>query len=68
VRTDFGNVSRAHGIDHVRAYSRKEIKVLKETAERADDAPPVIRKIHKKGTDADPLRGLFAVTLDGNLP
>ena len=44
-----------------RAYTPKEIKVLKETAERGDDAPPVIRKIHKKGTEADPLRGLFSV-------
>ena len=43
----------------------KEIKALKETAERADDAPPVIRKIHKKGTAPDPLRGLFAATIDG---
>jgi type I restriction enzyme M protein len=25
----------------------------------------VIKKIHKKGAEADPLRGLFAVTLDG---
>ena len=31
----------------------------------ADDAPPVIRKIHKRGTAADPLRGLFATTIDG---
>ena len=50
---------RLKGIDPDRAYSPKEIKALKETAERADDAPPVIRKIHKKGTAAEPLRGLF---------
>ncbi|MGH8569208.1 MAG: SAM-dependent DNA methyltransferase, partial [Gammaproteobacteria bacterium] len=53
------------GIEPGRAYSPKEIKTLKETAERGDDAPPVIRKIHKKGTAADPLRGLFAATIDG---
>jgi type I restriction enzyme M protein len=53
------------GIDPNRAYSPKEIKALKETAERADDAPPVIKKIHKKGTAPDPLHGLFAVTIDG---
>jgi len=52
---------RLKGIDPERAYAAKEIKALKETAERADDAPPVIRKIHKKGTAADPLRGLFAL-------
>ena len=56
---------RLKGIDPERAYSPKEIKALKETAERAEDAPPVIRKIHKKGTAADPLRGLFATTIDG---
>jgi type I restriction enzyme M protein len=55
---------RLNGIDPNRAYSPKEIKVLKETAERADDAPPVIRKIHKKGTGADPLRGLLTVDID----
>src|SRR5205823_8291072 len=48
-----------------RAYSPKEIKTLKETAERADDAQPVIKKIHKKGTAPDPLRGLFPATIDG---
>jgi type I restriction enzyme M protein len=57
---------RLKGIDPERVYSPKEIKALKETAERADDAPPVIRKIHKKGTAADPLRGLFEATIGGN--
>ncbi|MBM4350801.1 MAG: SAM-dependent DNA methyltransferase [Deltaproteobacteria bacterium] len=56
---------RLKGIDSNRAYSPKEIKVLKETTERLEDAPPVIRKIHKKGTDPDPLHGLFAVNIDG---
>ena len=56
---------RLKGIDANRAYSPKEIKMLRETSERADDAPPVIKKIHKKGTEADPLRGLFATMIDG---
>jgi len=56
---------RLEGIDPERAYSAKEIKALKETAERADDAPPLIKKIHRKGTAADPLRGLFAATIAG---
>jgi type I restriction enzyme M protein len=56
---------RLKGIDPHRAYAAKEVKALKETAERADDAPPVVKKIHKKGTAADPLRGLFAATIDG---
>ena len=42
----------------------KEIKQLKETAERKEDAPAVIRKIHKRGTP-DPLHGLFERTIDG---
>ena len=56
---------RLAGIDAERAYSPKEIKALKDAAERADDAPPVIRKIHRKGTAADPLRGLFDATIAG---
>ena len=27
--------------------------------------PPVIRKIHKKGTEPDPLRGLFDAKVNG---
>ena len=54
---------RLKGIDPERAYTPKEIKALKEAAERADEAPPVIRKIQKKGMAADPLRGLFEVTI-----
>ena len=46
-------------------YSAKEIKALKEEAERSETAPPVIKKVHKRGTPPDPLRGLFPVTLDG---
>ncbi len=53
------------GIEPERVYSPREIKALKETAERAEDAPPVIRKIHKADAVADPLRGLFPVTIGG---
>src|SRR5437773_1802812 len=56
---------RLKGIDPDRAYSPKEIKALKETAERAEGAPPVISKIHKKGAAPDPLRGLFQVAING---
>jgi type I restriction enzyme M protein len=52
---------RIKGIDPDRAYTPKEIKALKETGERAEGAPPVIRKIHKRGVVADPIRGLFEV-------
>ena len=56
---------RLAGIDPDRAYTAKEIKALRETHERAEDAPPVIKKIHKRGTALDPVRGLFEVTLHG---
>jgi type I restriction enzyme M protein len=56
---------RLAGIDPERAYSAGEIKALKENAERAEDAPPVIKRIHKRGTDPDPLRGLFPTTIQG---
>lgn len=55
---------RLVGIDPDRAYKPAEIKKLKETAERSESAPPVIRKVHKKGVKADPLRGLFAATIE----
>ncbi len=56
---------RLEGIDPERAYTAAEIKKLKETAERSEEAPPVIRKIHKKGTSPDPVRGLFRMTIRG---
>ena len=53
------------GADPNRVYKAAEIKALKETGTRSEDAPPVLRKIHKRGTQADPLRGLCAATIDG---
>ena len=50
---------RLHGIDPERAYKASEIKQMREMATTAADAPPVIRKIHRKGVAPDPLRGLF---------
>ena len=56
---------RIEGIDTNRAYKAKEIKELKETGARGEDAPPVIKKIHKQGAQADPLRGLFEASIEG---
>ena len=56
---------RLTGADPDRAYKAAEIKKLKETGERSETAPRVIRKIHRRGTEADPLRGLFAATVKG---
>ena len=56
---------RLTGIDPDRAYAAKEIKALKETADRAESASPVIKKIHKRGVDPNPLVGLFTATVTG---
>ena len=56
---------RLEGIDPNRAYKAAEIKKLKESSERSETAPPVIKKIHKRGTEADPLRGRFEATVNG---
>ena len=56
---------RIDGANPNRAYKAAEIKKLKEVGERSETAPPVMRKIHKRGTDADPLRGRFAATING---
>lgn len=57
---------RAHGIDATRAYASKEIKSLKDEGRIAADGVPVIRRIHKPGkVEADPLRGLIPMTING---
>jgi len=56
---------RLKGIEPDRAYTPKEIKKLKETAERDESAPPVIRKIHKKGTNPDSIHGKFESVIGG---
>lgn len=48
-----------------RAYKPAEIKILKESSERAEDAPAVIKKVHRTGTTPDPLHGLFEAEVDG---
>jgi type I restriction enzyme M protein len=55
---------RLVGIDAGRVYSAREIKALKETAERNEAAPPLIRRIHKVGTPPDPVCGRFPATID----
>ena len=56
---------RLEGADPDRAYKAAEIKTLKESSERSETAPPVIKKIHKRGTEADPPRGRFEATVNG---
>ena len=56
---------RIVGADPNRAYKAAEIKELKENGKRSEDAPSIIRKIHKRSTEAGPLRGLFSTTMNG---
>ena len=56
---------RIDGTHSNRAYKPAEIKRLKESGTRSETEPPVIRRIHKPGTKADPIRGLFETTVDG---
>ena len=55
---------RLEGIDPERSYKAREIKELRETSERSDTAPPVIRKVHRNA-EPDPIRGLFPATVKG---
>ena len=56
---------RIKGIDPNRDYNAREIKTLRETGEKSEDAPPVIRKIHRRGTTPNPIHGLFETTING---
>ena len=56
---------RIRDIDPERAYKTAEIKQLKENNELNEEASPVIKKIHKKGTAPDPLHGMIATTING---
>ena len=56
---------RLKGVDAQRAHSSKESKALKEAHAVDEDASPIVRKIHKSGTAAEPLRGLFEATIKG---
>ncbi len=47
-----------------RTYKAAQIKTLKENGRRSEDAPPVIRRMHKRA-EADPLHGRFEDTING---
>ena len=49
----------------VKLTAKRRKLFLTSLATRDKAAAPVIRKIHKRGVEADPLRGLFAATLNG---
>ncbi len=60
-----GRSSRQQLTDDFRAYLAAQIRALKETGARSEDAPRVIRKIHRQGIEPDLLRGRFESTVNG---
>ena len=56
---------RIEGIDPERVYKAKEIKALRDGGKRSETAPAVIKRVHRKGTDPDPLCGLYPATIQG---
>jgi len=56
---------RLPGTDRERSYSAAEIRALKAEHQAGPMAPPVIKKVHKRGTQPDPLHGLFEARVQG---
>ena len=57
---------RLKGIDATRVYTPKELRAFRESAERVESAPLVLKKIHKPGkVSADPIHGLFEANIAG---
>jgi type I restriction enzyme M protein len=56
---------RLRGIAPERSYSAAEIRALKADGQIDKAAPPVIKKIHRRGIEPDPLHGLFEATVQG---
>ena len=56
---------RIEGIDPERVYTAKEIKALRDGGKRSATAPAVIKRVHRKGAEADPLQGRYAATIGG---
>ena len=56
---------RIDGADPNRLYKASETKELKENGKRSENGTPIIRRVHKKGTEPDSLRGLFEIEIDG---
>ncbi len=56
---------RAKGIDAGRPYGAKEVKALKDDGLVTNDGDPVIKKVHRRGVEPDPLHGHYSVSIDG---
>jgi len=56
---------RLNGVKEGHLYSAKEIKELKLRLDRDENAPPLVRKVHRKDVKAAPQHGLFEIEIDG---
>ena len=56
---------RLAGVGEGTVLTAKELKEKKVSLPRDPGAPPVIKKVHKAGADADPLHGRFPTVLGG---
>ena len=56
---------RIAGTDPERIYKAAETSKLRKEGQRAETAPPIIKRVHASGTAPDPLHGLFAATIKG---
>ena len=56
---------RIEGIDPEKPHNAKEIRDLRATGERSESAPAVIKNIRGLNAAANPLNGLFDVTIKG---
>jgi len=56
---------RIAGAEPGHVYKAAEIRRLKQTGARTEDAAPVIRRALMRGAAADPLRGRFEAMVDG---
>lgn len=57
---------RIIGADAGRVYKAAEIKGLKETGKRDEEAPRIIKRVLPPNARPDPLRGLFETVIDGS--
>ena len=54
------------GVEPQGAYNAKELRELKASAERTEDAPLPIKKVHRRGTEPNALKGLFEANIGGD--
>ena len=58
---------KVEGIDPERVYRAAEIREFRKATVRSDAGSPIVKKIHPASTQPNPLHGLFATTIKGEL-